>query len=98
VYENTEWKISSEIPTAFHLDNNYPNPFYQSTSIIYSIPLKAKVTIMLFDTWGREIATLVNQEVASWLAITCIKSNDCIDGNQTEDFFSNFRQIVYLVF
>jgi hypothetical protein len=55
-------QISTEIPAEFHLDNNYPNPFYLNTSIVYSIPLKAKVTLMLFDAWGREITTLVNQE------------------------------------
>jgi hypothetical protein len=55
-------QISTEIPTKFYLGNNYPNPFYLNTSIVYSIPLKAKVTLMLFDTWGREIATLVNEE------------------------------------
>jgi hypothetical protein len=56
-------QISTEIPVEFYFGNNYPNPFYQNTSIVYSIPLKAKVTIMLFDTWGREIATLVNEEL-----------------------------------
>ncbi|MCJ7448699.1 MAG: T9SS type A sorting domain-containing protein [Bacteroidales bacterium] len=55
-------QISTEIPTEFYLGNNYPNPFYQNTSIVYSIPLKAKVTLMLFDAWGREIAILVDEE------------------------------------
>jgi hypothetical protein len=55
-------QISTEISAEFYLSNNYPNPFYLSTSIVYSIPLKAKVTLMLFDTRGREIATLVNEE------------------------------------
>jgi hypothetical protein len=55
-------QISTEIPAEFYLGNNYPNPFYRSTSIVYSIPLKAKVTLILFDTRGREIAILVNEE------------------------------------
>jgi hypothetical protein len=55
-------KISSEIPAEFFLGNNYPNPFYQTTSLVYSIPIKTKVTIMLLDPKGREITTLVNQE------------------------------------
>jgi hypothetical protein len=55
-------QISSEIPIGFYLSNNYPNPFYLNTSIVYSIPLKAKVSLMLFDTWGRELAILVNEE------------------------------------
>jgi hypothetical protein len=55
-------QISTEIPAEFYLGNNYPNPFYRSTSIVYSIPLKAKVTLILFDTRSREIAILVNEE------------------------------------
>jgi hypothetical protein len=55
-------QISTEIPAEFYLGNNYPNPFYQSTSIVYSIPSKAKVILTLFDTRGREIAILVNEE------------------------------------
>jgi hypothetical protein len=55
-------KTDTEIPTGFYLGNSIPNPFYQSTSIVYSIPLKAKVTIVLFDNLGREMATLVNEE------------------------------------
>ena len=55
-------QISTEIPEGFYLGNNYPNPFYLNTSIAYSIPSNAKVTLTLFDAWGREIVTLVNQE------------------------------------
>jgi hypothetical protein len=55
-------QINIEIPAEFYLGNNYPNPFYRSTSIVYSIPLNAKVILILFDTRGREIATLVNEK------------------------------------
>jgi hypothetical protein len=55
-------EIKGEIPSGFYLGNNYPNPFDQSTSIVYSIPLKAKVVLTLFDTWGKKIETLVNEE------------------------------------
>lgn len=55
-------KISSDIPTEFYLGNNYPNPFSGGTTIVYAIPLKSKVRIGLIDAFGKEIATLVNQE------------------------------------
>jgi hypothetical protein len=55
-------QINSEIPGEFYLGNNYPNPFNRSTSIVYSIPYKGKVTLMLFDSQGREISVLVDQE------------------------------------
>ena len=55
-------QISIEIPAEFNLGNNYPNPFYQNTLIVYSIPVNAKVELMLFDSRGREIAVLVSEE------------------------------------
>lgn len=54
--------ISTEIPSGCHLDNNYPNPFYLTTSIVYSIASKTKVNLGLFDIHGIKIATLVNEE------------------------------------
>jgi hypothetical protein len=39
----------------------YPNPAYRNTSIVYSVPSKAKVSLILFDSWGREIETLVDE-------------------------------------
>jgi hypothetical protein len=55
-------QINTEIPSEFYLGNNFPNPFCMNTSIVYSIPLNEKVNLLLFNTWGREIATLVNEE------------------------------------
>jgi len=61
--KGTSYKqINTEIPGEFYLGDNYPNPFYHNTSIVYSIPLKAKVSLKLFDVWGGEILTLVNEE------------------------------------
>jgi FlgD Ig-like domain len=44
----------------FSLDQNYPNPFNPSTTIRFSIGKTAKVSVVLFDMAGREVATLVN--------------------------------------
>jgi hypothetical protein len=48
-------------PHAYSLDQNYPNPFNPTTTIEYSIPNKAKVTLKVFDIQGREVVTLVDQ-------------------------------------
>lgn len=44
----------------FYLHQNYPNPFNPSTSISYSLPASAFVTMKVYDMLGREIQTLVN--------------------------------------
>jgi hypothetical protein len=51
----------NEIQTTFQLKQNFPNPFSGETSITYSIPVAEHVTLKVFDIYGRESATLVNQ-------------------------------------
>ena len=46
----------------FQVDQNYPNPFYSATTIKYKILVAEKVQVKVFDVFGREIATIVNQE------------------------------------
>jgi len=40
---------------------NYPNPFSQSTTIEYQLPVEGKVKLSVFDLSGHEITTLVNE-------------------------------------
>ena len=51
---------ASTMPVEFALNPAYPNPFNPNTSLSYSLPEAAHVTLTVFDNTGREVATLVN--------------------------------------
>ena len=52
------------IPKAFTLFQNYPNPFNPSTNISFNIPRRSFVSLKVFDLIGREVATLVSEELS----------------------------------
>ncbi len=55
--------ISGEVPLTFALSQNYPNPFNPSTKIRFSIPRSEFVKITIYDAIGKEVHTLVNQQL-----------------------------------
>lgn len=52
----------SQVPKAYSLEQNFPNPFNPYTKISYSIPQISNVVIKVFDILGNEIETIVNEE------------------------------------
>jgi hypothetical protein len=60
--------ISTVIPSGFSLHQNYPNPFNPVTKIKFDIPPSKgaggmTVRLIVYDILGREIATLVNEQL-----------------------------------
>ncbi|MGC8654791.1 MAG: T9SS type A sorting domain-containing protein, partial [Candidatus Kryptoniota bacterium] len=54
---------SANLPQDFQLEQNYPNPFNPATNISFSIPSKSFVSLKVFDALGREVATLLSEEL-----------------------------------
>lgn len=66
--------FATQMPEVFALEQNFPNPFNPTTTIVYTIgseghgtssgegnPGSALVKLTLYDVLGREVATLVNE-------------------------------------
>jgi len=51
----------NQLPHAFNLYNNYPNPFNPVTTLRYDLPENSHVTITIYDMLGRQVKTLINQ-------------------------------------
>ncbi len=52
-----------EVPAAFRLVGNLPNPFNPVTKIAYEMPREADVAIRIYDVSGRLVRTLVDQRI-----------------------------------
>ncbi len=50
-----------EIPSSYALFQNYPNPFNPGTTIQYELPKQSSVILKIYDIFGQEVATLVNE-------------------------------------
>lgn len=51
----------SETPKHFSLEQCYPNPFNPSTTIAYTLPVDAKVSLQIIDVLGRVVTQLVDE-------------------------------------
>ena len=54
---------AQNIPTMFVLEQNYPNPFNPITTIKYGISERSFVELKVYDILGREVTTVVNEEL-----------------------------------
>lgn len=54
--------VGDDVPLAFALGQNLPNPFRGRTVITYALPQRARVRLEVFDITGQRVADLVNAE------------------------------------
>lgn len=48
-----------DLPTPLRLQQNYPNPFQASTTITFTLPAPAHVTLTVYNLLGQEVSTLL---------------------------------------
>lgn len=53
------------IPSTYEVFSNYPNPFNPTTNVKFSLPQVSQVKVTIYDALGKEVTTLVNNELAA---------------------------------
>lgn len=66
--EVTSNEKDSQLPTAFTLQGNYPNPFNPSTTIRFDLPASASVSVDVFDLLGRNVMSVPSQAIQAGAA------------------------------
>ncbi|MFZ1853033.1 MAG: SBBP repeat-containing protein, partial [Nitrosomonas sp.] len=57
-------QLSSILPNRFSISQNYPNPFNPSTKIKFDIAKSGLVKLIIFDISGKEVASLVEENLS----------------------------------
>lgn len=87
-------------PGQFALEQNYPNPFNPSTTIQFAIPIQSDVSVKVFDIFGREVATLVDETLAAGKYKVHFERNSLPNGTYfyrlVTDQFSQTKKLILL--
>lgn len=51
------------VPTAFRVEQNFPNPFNPQTTIRFALPEGGPTRVTVFDVRGRRVATLLDRDL-----------------------------------
>ena len=53
--------LATDVPNAYELPANFPNPFNPSTTISYGLPQHSNVSVVIYSLLGQEVRTLVQE-------------------------------------
>ena len=58
-------ETDAALPKSSRLEQNYPNPFNPTTTIRFDVPEASKVSLIVYDMLGRQVANLVDGFVSA---------------------------------
>ncbi|PAU95184.1 hypothetical protein CK503_03015 [Aliifodinibius salipaludis] len=76
------------------LSHNYPNPFNQTTKIRFTLEEETDVQLKVFDTSGRLVKTLINEELTPGLYEPTFDGSDLASGVYIYQLITNQKQTV----
>jgi serine protease AprX len=65
VYGWEDGALEATLPSEYSMAQNYPNPFNPVTMIPFNLPETGYVSLKVFDLQGREVATILEGELAA---------------------------------
>lgn len=68
------------IPTQYSLHQNFPNPFNPTTQISYDVPSESFVSIVLYNTLGQQVRTIVESRHTPGRHFVTFDSNGLASG------------------
>lgn len=93
-------RAGAEVPMEYSLSQNFPNPFNSQTSFTFAIPEAGHTTLKVFDLLGREVATLMDKDLAVNTYTVSWSANGLPTGvymyTLTSGEFSQTKKMLYL--
>lgn len=75
-----EINLDFDAPDEFALHDNYPNPFNPITKINFELPKKAHVKLLIYNSLGELVKTLINNELEAGYYSEKFRGNDLASG------------------
>ncbi len=58
-------QTGTTVPESLELKQNFPNPFNPTTTFQFSVPVRGMVRLKVFNSAGREVQSIVNEELSA---------------------------------
>jgi len=101
---NSGMNPAAILPEKFSISQNFPNPFNPLTTIAYQLPEEAAVSLIIYNTMGQKIKTLISaRQPANYYSVIWNGTNDAGQSVATGIYLyrfsaGNFHAVQKMVF